>query len=153
MIALILTCLPQRRALGYRGANSLFCVMYFLSNLQYLHGSRRRDNDESIAISAQPIAGFHADAADRDRLLSCLDAHPILAGSHPVAARKERISQLQRTIDIPADPIDDSSGDLPSHGRRSEQVSPHRRIEAALIVQDYDLPFLDIINVITDCAA
>jgi hypothetical protein len=145
--------LPQWRALGYRGPNPFFGVMYLLSNLQHLLDSRRRDNDEPVAISTQPIAGFHADAADRDRLLSCLDAHPILAGSHPVAARKKWIPQLQRTIDIPTDPIDDSSGDLASHGHRSEQVSPHRRIEAALIVQNYDLPFLDIINVIANCAA
>jgi hypothetical protein len=145
--------LPQWRALGYRSANSFFGVMYLLSNLQYLLGSRRGNNHEPIAIPAQPIAGFHVDTADRDRLLSCLDAHPILAGSHPVAARKEWISQLQRTIDIPTDPIDDSSGDLASHGHRSEQVSPHRRIEAALIVQNYDLPCLDIINVIANRAA
>src|SRR5215831_4917409 len=92
---------------------------------------------DSVGIATQNVARQNARIADIDRAVGGFELNAILAGTHRVAAAKDRVSDFAREICVTAGAINNGAGDIAAMRHHCEDVAPHSRVFAAAII-DHD---------------
>ena len=78
----------------------------------------------------------------------CSDA--ILAGAHGVAEREDRIADLEAAARVTTHAVDHGPGEPVAVADGRQDVTPHRGVGTAAVVDDHDLARTDIVDVVAN---
>mgnify|MGYP001695836340 CR=1 FL=1 len=145
-------CFLEFIALCNQSENLLLFAVDILSNFRNLFRTALRHDNNARVVTDDDVTRANLNIGERNGNVHCINIYAVLTGTHIIAFREYRVPALKNRRDIAADPINDRTGNAVFLGGLCHDVTPDGAIVATRVVNDDDLPRLDVIQEVTDRA-